>query len=67
VTNVEQIQPGAVDKPVEQLIFHLLRHPCDLVDTCQLMRRFHASVADVQLAIEELERLTLPQTKKTAD
>jgi len=50
---------GAND-PAEKLAQHLLRNPCDLIDTTRLMRRFRASVADVQHALKRLEQL-LPE------
>lgn len=50
---------GASDL-AEKLVQHLLHNPCDLIDTKQLMRRFRASVADVQHALERLEQL-LPE------
>lgn len=56
-TNVLRDQQGNPIDPSEQLILHLLRHPCDLVDTRRLMRRFRASAADVQRALGRLEQL----------
>lgn len=41
--------------PTEQVLFHLLRHPYDLIDTRRLMRRFHASAADVSRALGKFE------------
>ncbi len=46
---------GAND-PAEKLAQHLLRNPYDLIDTTRLMRRFRASVADVQHALKRLEQ-----------
>jgi hypothetical protein len=66
LTNVEQIQESKGENPTEQLVFHLLRHPCDLIDTSHLMRRFHASAADVQLALKELEQIMLQHEEKAA-
>jgi hypothetical protein len=43
--------------PAEKITQHLLRNPCDLIDTTRLMRRFRASVTDVQLALKRLEQL----------
>ena len=67
MTNVEQIQKSKEENPIEQLIFHLLRHPCDLIDATQLMRRFHASAADVQLALKELERIMQQHEEKATN
>ena len=39
----------------QQLILHLLRYPADLVDMRLLMRRFQASVAEVQQALHWLD------------
>ncbi|HXG20149.1 MAG TPA: hypothetical protein VNN62_13885 [Methylomirabilota bacterium] len=61
-----QDRQSDVNDPAEQLLLHLLHHPCDLVDARRLMRRFHASVNDVQRALQEFERLTPPQTKEAA-
>jgi hypothetical protein len=61
-----QDRQGDVNDPAEQVLLHLVRHPCDLVDARRLMRRFHASVNDVQRALQEFERLTPPQTEKAA-
>ena len=47
-------------EPAEQVLFHLLRHPYDLVDARRLMRRFHASAADVSCALSKFE-LYVPQ------
>jgi hypothetical protein len=41
----------------EKIVQYLLRNPCDLIDARRLMRRFRASVADVQLALGRLEQL----------
>jgi len=41
--------------PAEEVLLHLLRHPCDLVDARRLMQRFHASAADVYRAISKFE------------
>lgn len=41
--------------PAEQVLFHLLRHPYDLVDARRLMQRFHASAADVSCALSKFE------------
>ena len=66
MANVEQTQQSEAEDPAEKIIFHLLRHPYDLVDTRRLMRRFHASVADVQLALKELEQIMEQQAKRAA-
>ncbi|MBI3801767.1 MAG: hypothetical protein HY268_32960 [Deltaproteobacteria bacterium] len=52
-------QPGAGDL-AEKIVQHLSRNPCDLIDAKRLMRRFHASVADVQAALKRLEQ-SLPE------
>jgi hypothetical protein len=49
--------------PSEQLLLHLLRHPCDLVDTRRLMRLFHVSAVEVQRVLGQLEKLT-PESLK---
>ena len=49
--------------PAEKITQHLLRNPCDLIDTTRLMRRFRASVTDVQLALKRLEQL-LPKVEE---
>jgi hypothetical protein len=67
LTNVEQIQKNKDENPTEQLVFHLLRHPCDLIDASRLMRRFHASATDVQLALKELEQIMLQQSEKATN
>lgn len=48
----------------EQVLFHLLRHPYDLVDTRRLMRRFHASAADISHALSEFELYALKSTEE---
>ena len=50
---------GASDL-AEKIAQYLLRNPCDLIDTKRLMRRFRASVADVQQALKRLDQL-LPE------
>lgn len=47
--------------PAEQVLLHLLRHPCDLVDARRLMQRFHASAADVSRALGQFE-LYIPKS-----
>ena len=64
MTNVEQIQESKAENPTEQLVFHLLRHPCDLIDATRLMRRFHASATEVQLALKELEQIMQQYAEK---
>jgi hypothetical protein len=44
----------------EKIAQYLSRNPCDLIDAKRLMRRFRASVADVQAALKQLEQL-LPE------
>lgn len=51
--------PGASDL-AEKIAQYLSRNPCDLIDAKRLMRRFHASVADVQAALKRLEQ-SLPE------
>jgi DNA-binding GntR family transcriptional regulator len=41
----------------DKIVQHLLQSPFDLVDTTRLMRRFRASVTDVQQALQRLEQL----------
>ena len=53
--------------PAEKLLMHLLRHPCDLVDTRKLMQRFHASVHDAQCALDKLEQLMPPKGEETTN
>jgi hypothetical protein len=67
LTNVGQIQESKAENPTEQLVFHLLRHPCDLIDATRLMRRFHASAADVQLALKELEQIMQQYAEKATN
>ena len=64
MTTVEQIQKSKAENPTEQLVFHLLRHPCDLIDATRLMRRFHASATEVQLALKELEQIMQQYAEK---
>jgi hypothetical protein len=40
----------------EKIAQYLSRNPCDLIDAKRLMRRFRASVADVQAALKQLEQ-----------
>lgn len=47
---------GGPEGVSEKIVLHLLRHPCDLVDTRRLMRRFRASGADVQRALAWISR-----------
>jgi hypothetical protein len=47
---------GASDL-AEKIAQYLLRNPYDLIDATRLMRRFRASVADVQHAFTRLEQL----------
>jgi DNA-binding GntR family transcriptional regulator len=49
-------QEGSGDL-ADKIVQHLMRSPFDLVDTTRLMRRFRASVTDVQQALQRLERL----------
>ena len=46
-----------VDDTVEQLVQHLLRWPCDLIDARHLLRRFQASAVDFQHALARLEEI----------
>jgi len=46
-----------VDNTVEQLVEHLLRWPCDLIDACHLLHRFQASAVDFQHALARLEEI----------
>jgi hypothetical protein len=50
-------QSESVSDPAESLTQHLLRNPCDLIDTRRLMGRFKASAADVLHALGRLEQL----------
>jgi hypothetical protein len=52
--------------PAEKLLFHLLRHPYDLIDTRRLMRQFHASAADFQRALRKFEQSIPSSTEKPA-
>ena len=55
------VQPPASQEPTdlaEKITQYLLQNPCDLIDTKRLMRRFRASVADVERALSRLEVLT---------
>jgi len=47
---------GEPESLSEKIVLHLLRHPCDLVDTRRLMRRFRASAADLQRALAWISR-----------
>jgi hypothetical protein len=51
--------------PSEQLLLHLLRHPCDLVDARRLMRIFHVSAVEVERVLGQLEKL-MPEPLKEA-
>ena len=55
-TNQSPPPEEGVGDPAEKLTQHLLRNPYDLIDTRRLMRRFKASVADVQRALVRLEQ-----------
>jgi len=44
----------------EKIAQYLSRKPYELVDAARLMRRFRASAADVQAALQRLEQL-LPE------
>lgn len=60
----EQVgDPKDLKDPAEQVLFHLLRHPYDLVDTRRLMRRFHASATDISRALGEFELYALKSTE----
>ncbi|HEV8712730.1 MAG TPA: hypothetical protein VGX03_07890 [Candidatus Binatia bacterium] len=50
--------PEGTSDLAEKIAQYLLRNPCDLIDTTRLMRRFRASVADVQQALKRIEQLT---------
>jgi hypothetical protein len=63
----EQSLQDERDDPGEKLLMHLLRHPCDLVDTRKLMQRFHASVHDAQYALDKFEQLMPPKGEKTTN
>ena len=56
---------GASDV-AEKIAQHLLRNPCDLIDTTRLMRHFRASVPDVQRALKRLEQLFSEGEKEPA-
>jgi len=43
--------------PAQQLAFHLLHYPYDLIDVRRLLHRFQASVTDFQQAIWQVEHL----------
>jgi hypothetical protein len=45
------------DNTTERIVQHLLRSPCDLVDTRYLMHLFQASAADFQQALARLEEV----------
>jgi response regulator of citrate/malate metabolism len=47
---------AGLDEPTKQLIFRLLRHPCDLVDGHRLMRRFGVSSAQFQQALNWIDQ-----------
>jgi hypothetical protein len=60
LTDVQQLEKREKDPtdpkdPAEAVLFHLLRHPCDLVDARRLMWRFRASAADVSRALGKFE------------
>ena len=59
-------QEGNPEDPAEAVLLHLLRHPCDLVDACRLMRQFHASVADFQRALGKFEQCAPSPTEELA-
>ena len=61
MTDVQHDQQSGANNPAEQLLLHLVRHPCDLVDARRLMRCFHASASDMQLALKTFEQLAPPQ------
>ena len=52
--------PQGADDLAEKIAQYLSRNPCDLIDAARLMRRFRASAADVQAALQRLEQL-LPE------
>jgi hypothetical protein len=43
------------DNTTERIIQHLLRSPCNLIDTRYLMRLFQASAVDFQHALARLQ------------
>jgi len=49
-------QEGSGDL-ADKIVQHLIHSPFDLIDTTRLMRRFRASVTDVQQALQRLEQL----------
>jgi type IV secretory pathway ATPase VirB11/archaellum biosynthesis ATPase len=48
-----------VDNTVERLVQHLLRWPCDLIDTRHLLRCFQVSTVDFQRALARLEEMAV--------
>ena len=52
--------------PAQQLSYHLLYHPYDLIDVRRLLRRFQASVADFQQAVWQVEHYGVHGIRRTA-
>jgi len=65
MTDSSQPQHEGTSELAEKIVQHLLHNPCDLVDTRRLMRRFRASVTDVQQAFGRLEQLRPEEEKPT--
>ena len=59
----QPLHKGASDL-AEKIAQYLSRNPYDLIDAKRLMRRFHASVADVQEAFKQLEQSSLEDEKE---
>ena len=51
----QPLHQGASDL-ADKIAQYLSRNPYDLIDAKRLMRRFRASVADVQAALKQLEQ-----------
>jgi hypothetical protein len=60
MTDSNQSPPQGAGDLAEKIAQYLSRNPCDLIDAKRLMRRFRASVADVQAALKRLEQ-SLPE------
>jgi len=56
----KQPPPQGGEDLAEKIAQYLSRKPYELVDAARLMRRFRASAADVQAALQRLEQL-LPE------
>jgi len=66
MTDGNQPPQEGIGDLADKIVQHLLRSPFDLVDTTRLMRRFRASVTDVQQALQRLEQLVPDEGEEPA-